>query len=871
MPADDSTLTTRYPFKISLCYLLIRSIPLLVLYVVNALPRETFDILIENYHTWLFRIYPVMPVGLPDVPHGFQDALVVLPVLIIEVLLVFLFSTWFIWRKPWAARSLNKNRWLVLILAIVVWSLALRHELLAYLHTMLMDDLMARQDDANWLTDLPLLLLKAYWSLMVVLYVTAPLWAWLPVWLHFRVARQPADITASTTGVDKTSGQSSTTVSLQNATVFASFLLGCVALHFVIVQAVYMGLWPWAAQRTNMFVPQESVNELSLALSLSQIVLVTLVCAVAAYVYTRRSAGNRAIARHFVAKPMLAGIGAYLLTCFLVLAFTWFVLWLSPGFASSLLRQLSDAPESGIIYAIAVNVISLVLLCLVSDRFGASPRRWSTVLAGLVLCASVPAYVGWTLASTNMGIAGGTPGVAVTGQLGDARWRSMEQWCTGVVQTRQGTWLIGRKEESVSSATYLPAGVPDLSTLVTDEDGSSAQQRGSRMFGSRPLLTTLSLLQDDGTFKVMAVVPEVACMVVSPESETLFLFTGIRRPQQSSGVREQTAIFRSADHGVTWEWLEAGFMAEAQWLAWSVRPVFSSEQDVWAWGAEPPGEDDVQSGWGRPEPVPSRRAADGTEHRPTALLYSADQGRTSSVIYSPEPLVVSSSYLQRMTGELSARMSSSRDVDQFRFVVQVNEHRAYAWVSENTWYHVGEDSERLMLTTRAELSRAQPEDEWEVTQVIRQHDVAIRHLSTSLDGQTYAILNDENGGWLARLDTASGEWIERHRTPAVLHGWLAQDNTSTRYFWSNGDYQVVSQWGYTVVPRLLMPFYEKSSEIITEAHYYTRDGGRTWHQLAIPDYLGVMGLSPHGSKLYWSKGNWYRNDEPQQWEYDLSK
>ena len=94
---------------------------------------------------------------------------------------------------------------------------------------------------------------------------------------------------------------------------------------------------------------------------------------------------------------------------------------------------------------------------------------------------------------------------------------------------------------------------------------------------------------------------------------------------------------------------------------------------------------------------------------------------------------------------------------------------------------------------------------------------------------------------------------------------------TSRYFWNNGDYQVVSLDGYNHVPRILLPFGRKRALISTDAHFYTRNGGRTWHQLAIPGYLGVMGLSPHGSKVYWSKGNWYRNNEPHQWEYDLAK
>ncbi|NYT63347.1 hypothetical protein H0A66_13590 [Alcaligenaceae bacterium] len=218
----------------------------------------------------------------------------------------------------------------------------------------------------------------------------------------------------------------------------------------------------------------------------------------------------------------------------------------------------------------------------------------------------------------------------------------MEQWCTGVVETSHGTWLVGRDDNATGSASYVPNGVPDLSQLVSSEEKTN-KRSGFGLLGSRPVLTTLALLQSDGKFKVMATIPAVACMAVSPTSETLFLFTGVDRSGSvSSQEQGQTAIFRSLDHGVTWEWMRSGFMAEIQQIAWSVKPTFASEQDVWAWGKEPLGED---------EPVTSRRAADGTELKPSSLFYSADQGETSGVIYGPEPLIVPDSYLREMAGE----------------------------------------------------------------------------------------------------------------------------------------------------------------------------------------------------------------------------
>lgn len=868
MPVDDSTRTKRYALKIALIYLLIRCIPDLVLYAVNSLPAETFLSLVESHDAWLRHIYPVMPVHLLSVPFGFQQALALLPVLVIEVLLVFLFSAWFLRRKPWAAYSTTKRRWVILILATVIGSLAVRHQVLAYFQTFATDELLARQNDTDWLDDLPFLLMKAHWSLTVVLYATTPLWAGLPTWLHFRFAKKPADATADADGIASTS-VAGMAIPLQRATVFVSFLLGCLMLHIVLVQATYMGLWPWAVEMSRIHIPLDMLNEMGLLLSLGQIVFAMVMCALAAYVYVCRLTINTAPTVQLVVRPLLAGVVAYLLTCFLFLALTWLVIGLNPGLIHSVSRQFSYAPESGIVFIIALNIGALALLCVMSGRLRASPRRWSGVLAVLILFAAVPSYVAWILASTNMGIAGGKPGVAVTGELGDARWRNMEQWCTGVVQTRHGTWLVGRYEDT-GSASYVPNGVPDLSTLVTGGEAGN-NQRGFRMFGSRPVLTTLARLQDDGTFKMMATLPEVACMVVSPASETLFLLTGLRPESSSSLEREQSAVLRSTDHGMSWEWLKSGFMPEVQQLAWSVKPTFSSDRDIWAWGKEPPGEDEPQSSWRRREATPSRRAAGGTELKPIALFYSADQGQTSTVIYSPEPLIAPVAYLREIAGEPDADFSRRRDMDQERFVVQVSDEHAYAWVSEFMWYHVGEDSHRLILTTRAELFRPGPDDEWQITHVTREPDVRIEHLSTSIDGRTYAILQDNEGEWLARLDTQNGEWIERQRTPSVLPGWLAEDRTSARYFWNNGDYQVVSQWGRTAVPRLLIPFSEEPAEINTDAHFYTRDGGRNWHQLAIPGYLGVMGLAPRGSKLYWNKGNWYSNDEPLQWHYDLAK
>lgn len=870
MPGATSSQSKRLALKIALVYLLIRSLPEILFLVFRQLPEETALSLGQTYGTWLHYVFPVLPPQVLNVPFGFQQTLALLPVLIIEGLLVFLFSAWFIHRRPGAAAVLhNKRRWIMLILATLIWSCLVRLLILGYCQAIWIDQLRAIRDSSDWFTLMPPLLLKANRTLTTIIYATTPLWAWVPVWLHFQFTKRSIDTTSRTQSED-TRLLGGLDIPLQRAVVFAAFLLGCLGLHFALVLLTYIGLWPWVAEQADVQLPLELLNELSLPLSLSQIIFASVIGVLAATIYMRRLMISRASGFALVVRPLLSGMLVTLLTGFLLLTLMWCFMWLNPGGIESSLTQLSRDPQSSLALVIALNILAMLVLCVVSGRVRQSPARWTSVLAFLMLCLSVPLYVIWSIASSNMGIAGGTPGMTVTGTLGDARWRNMEQWCTGVVQTRHGTWLIGRNEPSSHEPSYVPEGVPDLSKLVIGDDGTPAQTR-SGLFGSRAVLTTLSLLQDDGTFKMVATVPEVTCLVVSPKSETLFLLTGVDRPKSSVSDNDQTAIFRSTDHGVTWEWLKSGFMTEVNGLAWSITPTFSSDQDIWAWGKEPPSADEPVGIWGRPESAPSRRDANGNEIKPTALFYSPDQGRTSSVIYSPEPLTAPVSYLREMTGQPTGDFSSRRDMDRERFIVQVSDTRAYVWASEYMWYSVGDTNHRTMLTTRAELSRATPGAEWQITTVTREPKVRVTHLSTSLDGRTYAVLDDQDGEWLAKLDTQTGEWIERQKTPSLLPGWLAENRTSARYFWNNGDYQVVSEWGDTIVPRLLIPFLDERAEIDTDAHFYTRDGGRTWHQLAIPGYLGVMGLSPHGSQLYWSKGNWYTNDEPLQWQYDLAQ
>ena len=737
---------------------------------------------------------------------------------------------------------------LMLLGATLIWSLVMRLQFLAHIEERVVASQLQPRGNDGWLDELPTQILRAHWSIVSVLYATAALWALVPVYLHLRIGRltapsvsdaSPNTAAAGEPGIKGPPAEEQDPAC--RATQWAGFLLGCAALHFLLLHITVLGLWPWLLENASGFRTYEAVEEQGWLLSLLIFFLALCICAIAASVYTR-TAPMKAQRRSSALVAVLIGSVAYLLTNFVVLAIAWFAVWLAPTLWVEFLELVYTGVELGFIAAFFF-IPAVLLLWLFSNRLSVAPGRWSAVLACLLVLAGVPTFIAWELASSNNGKSGAAPGTAITGVLEDARWRTMEQWCTGVVQTRDDTWLIGRNRDTVQTADYLPPDTPDLSTLITNSASNSGSDPYLRNWGSDPYLTTLARLEEDGSFKVVAVVPDVACMVVSPESEALYLFTGVRMPKASSAIASsQTAVYRSTDRGESWEWLESGFMLGAERLAWNLRPIFFSDDQVWAWskGSHPP-----------------------------SLFYSPDRGASVIEVESTEPLVAPLSLWRELAGDQTLNPSSHSTDDRERFVVQVDEQQAWAWVSEFMWHRQNSTSRPIRVTTRLRLERPANSKAWVVAD--REHRIGERllYLQTSSDGQSYGIIHDDEGEWMVKLDPQTGEWMQRHATPSLFPSWLADDRTGTRYFWSNGRYQVISKWGDTGLPRILFPFTEEPLEVDTDAHFYSRDGGQTWQQLAIPGYLGVMGLSRQGNKLYWSQGNWYSNNEPNLREYTL--
>jgi hypothetical protein len=868
---------------VALVYLIIRAVPDFLIYSAVIVPGTTRAIA-RTLGPFLKFFYPSLPPFLFDVPFRFQIVLSLLPVLVIEVLLVFLFSAWFLrWRPAIAASNSGRLRWLILIGATVAWSVIGRNYVLYCAGAGWTAKVVALNKSGVAAIDaISHLTRMAYWPHAAALYAGAIVWTWLPVWLHFRFAgKYPRmsrqDAVGQPTAMRKIGAGEHWTMapSLRPATRFAGFTLGGLVLQIVLLQAIVMGLWPWIAE-TQHIVPPEAFMSPGLAVTLSAFFVSGLAWLLAAYFYARRATPDSATPFSLFGAPILAGIATYLLTTLVALAFLWLLGLLMPSWLMAVmddfLRSPGNPPKIGAAFEIVSGIMFCIGLWILSSQMRRSPRFWCCALVLLAICAAVPLDVAWTITRSNLGLAGDRPEEAISGRLGSAHWRSMEQYCTGVLATGHGTWLVGREDSDDGQLfTYIPKDTPDLGRAV-DPTGKRSAGADRGFAGSDAKLTTLARRQDDGTFKLVGTIPSEACLVASPKSGTLFLLTGMDFPGPAYPPH-QTAVLRSTDQGSTWQLMRSGFMAHANTVAWDLQPVFSSDQDVWAWSDDI--DQDVDStGDGLPTVSDHGASSGDTENAtlaPSGLFYSADQGATSAPVYSPEPLLASQSYLRQAAHAPNADFSTDR-LGSGHFVVQIDDTHALAWISGVSGYEDTEKKYRaLAVTTRAAISRPSVQAQWRVTKVTRRTGFQIEQLVTSDDGQTFAVLEDSRGQWLARLDKGTGKWIERRPLPSLLPHWLVKSHMEPRYFWSNGSYQVVSLWGDLILPRTLFPFSDKRAEITTDAHFYTSDGGHSWHQLAIPGYLGVLGLSHLDNRLYWSQGNWYTNNEPVLKQFTLRK
>lgn len=467
------------------------------------------------------------------------------------------------------------------------------------------------------------------------------------------------------------------------------------------------------------------------------------------------------------------------------------------------------------------------------------------VLGGAVALAGL-GYMG-LLARGKLEIGGASPDERTLGRLADVNQRAMEQFCTGVVATPAGTWLVGRREDVEGQDFGFAHGATDLSAGLPANAHALSRDRQ---------FSVISRLDAKGGFEVVATVPDVACLRATPDGRSLFALTGIDRAEAASGERAQTAIFRSDDQGRSWQLLKTGLFPQANWLAWSLAPYFYDNRSVWAWR-----EHDEEPDEGTP-------AGAGT--LASGLQHSADGGATVEDIAASGPLLLSRDEILKLTApNPNWGDSQGRHGEVQRHVVQLDANRAVLWVSQVFSYAVGDGiylDHHVRVTSRAELRR--DGERWRMGAVQREHGVALEQVLDNHAGQVVGVLRDADGesAKIALLDKDTLGWKPQGPLPSAF-GPLG--TSGLRELYASRGAIVANVMSHHEVPRWLYPWGREAASVSADAVFYSTDWGRSWSKLAIGGYLGVLGIEAEKDRVFWARGNWYSSRDLSVLSYGL--
>lgn len=453
----------------------------------------------------------------------------------------------------------------------------------------------------------------------------------------------------------------------------------------------------------------------------------------------------------------------------------------------------------------------------------------------------------WMIIGAKLELGGDSPGQQQIGVVKDTRLRAMQSYCTGVVATAQGTWLIGR-EQGDAGQVALGAEVVDLDALVNGQPREGAAQEEPAdlpglLFRRDRETSFISRLDAQGQFQPVAHVSGAACLVASAEGNRLFLLTGLDRPEAAKvdGIT-QTAVFRSDDQGKHWTWLDKGWFPEADWAAWSLKPYFYGNDEVWAWGKPGTGTDEfgqVVSG-----PIP------------TGVFYSSDGGLTSTPIMAAESLLVPAEYPQGKRPDISRWHTDLGAFGEVQtHVVQLDAERAVIWVSQMfLGSHPGGvgDNVKFNVTTRAQLQRQA--GQWRVSAIQRDDQLYVVALKQNVAGRVIGLVEQGDSGQaiVAELDTANLAWQPLGDLPGVFGPLPADNRVRPEGFWVGQGSLLINTFSEHRPPRWL--YWWSDASISGDGVFYSNDWGKTWNKLALDGYLGVLGFQPEQDRVFWSKG-----------------
>ncbi|WP_191486733.1 hypothetical protein [Pseudomonas sp. FEN] len=471
----------------------------------------------------------------------------------------------------------------------------------------------------------------------------------------------------------------------------------------------------------------------------------------------------------------------------------------------------------------------------------------------------------WIIASAKLDWGGGSPDRQQIGTLQDIRQRAMTQYCTGVVVTPRGTWLVGRLEGDAKKLQPA-ADVVDLDVVlhgksVEDKDQESEGSGAFSGFLSRRDKETsfISRLDAQGQFQMVAHVSDAACLVASADGASVFLLTGLERPEvvgASSDDIRQTVIFRSDDQGKRWTWLAKGLFPKAAQLAWNLKPYFHGQDEVWAWGT--PSGTDNESGEDKPGAIA------------TGVFYSADRGASSTPIFAAESLLVPTEYARGKRPDIVEWRDSDAYGEIQTYVTQLDAQRAFIWVSQRFWGR-NPDSESgslaINVTTRAQLQRKA--GQWQVAAVRREDGLFIDALVENDVGRVIGLIDQGDHGQdvVAELDAAKLTWQPMGELPSVFAPLASDSRLRGGNFWVGQNSLLINTSSEHRPPRWL--YWWSDAQISANGVFYSRDWGRSWQRLAIDGYLGILGFQGAQDRVVWAKGNWYNSNDVGVYSYGL--
>lgn len=412
----------------------------------------------------------------------------------------------------------------------------------------------------------------------------------------------------------------------------------------------------------------------------------------------------------------------------------------------------------------------------------------------------------------------------------------MSQYCAGIVSTPQATWLVGQVEESLADVVQenrSVSQVANLAKLVPLEENSYQS--------SRPMVSFISKLNPQGEFQLIAVVPEAACLHTNLTGDKVYLLTGldVKNPDRTLGPK-QTAVLRSEDQGKTWQWMKNGFLPKADWQAWSMNPVFTGKNEVWAAGLD-------DFGFGLMGEDTSR----------FSLHYSADGGLHSAQVPLPENMWLTPADMKK---DLPAGHAWAEEhySDLMLQVTPVTANQAVLWLSQRFIAYKGRQYVKTVQVTSSVVLDRQRQ-QWKAQPLRRQTGLFIEAIRNAPE-KTVALLRPAGADapQVATLNRSTLSWEVQGEVPGPFtpaRGW-----THIREFHVSQKALVVNVGGEVAI---------MGKTLDDDAVFYSLNWGKTWNRLKMPGYLGLMGLDYVKNRVFWSPGEWYESLDPQIYTYDL--